>query len=392
MYLFIHTDIDRTQESIELNELRTGERQPKRRELPAEPHHSRNRDFRDHRADVRDSRDPREHSDLRDPRNSDRQRNPRDELDLRNKYRGSQKNDWDPEDGRGGQRDLIERPLRETKIYGDERDFRDERDPKGGGGSDFRSSNRGFSLDVAAVGNFDRSGYFERDRHLPYDDRRNGRFTLPFRKNDSLNDLRDEKTYYDHGGRTYRSEHHRFPHHHSMRESRKDAHDRLDSERRGGYSDFTNKRDQPYFSSRRDYNDDMPPYNKTSNSEYFRESGDYREKIRTDVALYDSSYHHSLPRRDPSRGAPYSDRFSSAYPAKRFPPEPHSPSRSPPTHFDREGRPVGRRGRYSEMDDRYDYNDDISEGNMSDNVLPRMKLKSKVSWFAIDELMEEYIL
>jgi len=219
--------------------------------------------------------------------------------------------------------------------------------------------------------NFDRFAYL-RDSRLPLDTssigRRNGRYGLPFRKNDSLNDLHDDKHFYDQlNARSYRSEHNRFPHHHSMRESRRDVHDRLDSERRA-YSGY-NKGDQYNF--RRNYDNEGLPLSYrdgVSAREYFARDDEYHEKLkRAGGSFFDSSYHHSLPRKD-MRGMPYSDRYSS-----RFPPSP-APQDPPNSRiYDTEGR---RRGRYP--DDRYDYQDDVFDGNMSESVLPRMKLKSNV--------------
>lgn len=379
------------------------------------------------RSDLRDTRDPREHSDLRDPRNSEMR-------DLA-KYRSSlEKKDprdsnWDLEESRRDPRDVNPREfrevstirgLRETRIYGDERDFRDERSAKelrelrnlrsARDFRDYRGSNRDFTDNDLGTNKFDprdRLEYFDRDRRDPYDprsiDRRVDRYNIPLRKNDSMSDLRDERRHFSrHDGSVYRSEHNRFPHHHSMRESRRDVQDRLESERRNGYSSggrrleysSSTKGDQSYL---RQYNDDdIPPYRGSSSGgggdgDYHisREtsSGAYttHEKLRrTEPSLMDSTYHHSLPRRDHLRAA-YSDKYSD-YPAPTNKMYPHSPEgNSPPSpapgsggprHYNDGTRPGGRRGRYSEMDGKFEYNDNsASQMNVSESVVPRLKVR-----------------
>ena len=376
----------------------SGEQQPPRRsgrELPPDPQYIKrlasagNKDYRDQRsADLRDSRDPREHSDLRDPRNSDlksardrreamRSRELRNSLEKKDCLRSD--GNWDPEDGRRDPRgDIVDtRALRETKIYGDERDFRDMR------GLDDRDYN-----DQRKFGGDRHLEYFERERLGPYDPRsidRRYNHHLPQRKNDSLSDLREDRRYFDpHERDFYRTEAEddagRFPssHPYGMRESRRDIQDRIESERqRGAYPDY-NKRDQPYL--RRDYAREVATPYRGNDGNYLSREDDYHEKMRRGggAPLIDSSYHHSLPRRDPYNSDRYYDNQKRFPPSPDLPPSPPSPAPpgGPGGHYNNNDntRSDGRRGGGG----RY-YNDDsMSEVNMSESVLPRMKLNNKV--------------
>lgn len=276
-----------------------------------------------------DLRDTREHS---DPTSTNR----RELL----KYRSSLESkdirdiDWDPESFRRDPRDIGLRNcreisttsgLRETRICSDGRDFRDEMSSKEFRNNqsarefrDYRASNRDFTDHVLDPRKFDlrdRLDYLDsRERRDPYDPRSiDRRYNLPLRKNDSMSDLREERHLYDrHDGSYYRSEHNRFPHHHSMRESRRDVQDRLENERRGYYG-ANDKRDQTYL--RRQYTEDgIPPYRGSSGGADYHlsleTSGYPHEAIKRmggGAALMDSTYHHSLPRSDHMRAA-YADR------------------------------------------------------------------------------------
>ncbi|KAA0199083.1 hypothetical protein HAZT_HAZT003392, partial [Hyalella azteca] len=258
------------QESIELSDFaKDGTQQRRGRVLPAKPSGNRRpggsgRDYHESRGDHRDILNRRQHME------SSGNREPFDVRDSSG-YRpgGANLKDWDVEKGRRDPRNLDARDLadpsglRETRIGTDTRDFRDERDLR-----DEREiigfNNCDFSARTSDIRKFDprsRLDYFERNPLDPYDlrglDRRPDRYGLLTRKNDSLSDLRDDR-YYD--SLYYRNELGRFPLHQSMRESRRDIHDRMDSQKRAYLtrSDYS-KGDTTYL--RRPYpSGGIPPY------------------------------------------------------------------------------------------------------------------------------------
>ena len=336
----------------------------KGRELPTEPQYSNHRKVlpRDigYKNNLRDCREPREYSELRDPRNSHRMLPDFPQygsLDIKkyNKWKSSEVVDVD---FNGLSTEKMS--LRETKIYGDDRDFEVE-DAKYQAMLFKRriqsSSHRDISdheRELIKLGIIKSNYDLECDRRDLYDTKNIERKLNNFRKpNDSLTDLSNQELleYYQRSNA-------------SSRLSRRDIQDRIELEKLILSSQNRRLRDTLLYNRHSFKHFDYS--SKSPNIDRFKERY---------PPMSDYSYHHSLPRTDNFRKNKFSNYHKGFGNSPRY-------FNSDQTDNDFEKLASQR------FKDDHENSANDEDHDRKDRVVPRVRLNDKVSYYlCIDDLL-----